>query len=489
MGLIGGDGGKKAHLLVIPMSHHGHLIPSFRLVTELARKGVTITCAIYDDLLAKFSSSGVLSELQSLNVQFIALHNPWGPTPDIPVIDSRNLQESFKPVLEKLLHDKSSGNAGPTCLLTDMFLTWAQELSEKLEIPYYMFIPSGAILARLKQENIRLMAQNVFKIAPDGPLVKYEGAVDMDGIPSLRHHELIVSARLYPAYFLIRCKVMCRAAGVVINTFYDLEDKVIESMTNPSPSIFEENKVGKVYPVGPLFSASPKARSIAVVKELKDSAEESISWLDAQPPASVLYVAFGTMTKLKAEYIYELAWGLEGSNQRFLWVLPQRKFSPEEKISSITDLLPEGFQARVGDRGRIVTGWAPQVQILAHSATGGFLTHAGWNSCLESITNGVPMIAWPQWAEQDLNCRYLVDMLKIADQIQTGPEKVLDRKEVERAVRVLMVEPEGKEMRRRVQELQRKGEEAVAEDGSMSRTIDELARDISASVSHHSNKA
>jgi hydroquinone glucosyltransferase len=155
-------------------------------------------------------------------------------------------------------------------------------------------------------------------------------------------------------------------------------------------------QVGEIYPVGPLFLPSANLRSLA----LEDSADKCLLWLNKQPRSWVLYVAFGTMAQLTAEEIHELALGLEDSEVRFLWVLPQRKDTP-----SVIDLLPQGFLERVGDRGNIVTGWAPQLQILGHSATGGFLTHCGWNSSMESITSGVPMVAWSQWAEQHINCR------------------------------------------------------------------------------------
>ncbi|CAM6091992.1 unnamed protein product [Calypogeia fissa] len=488
MDYIGGDGKKKAHLLFIPIHSQGHLIPGLRLVWELARKGITVTCAVCNGVLASLSSDPFLSELQSLDVQFIGLQDlrRINDTDDMPIVGPMLLQESFKPVFEKLVHDRSCGIAGPTCLLADVTLPWAKDVAEKLGIPLFMFIPSGATYAKLMQEYIVLMAQKIFNIEPDGTLCKYQGAIDINGVPSLHYHEVNLFARKDPAHFLSRSQVMCQGAGIVINTFYELEEEVIQAIVNPSPlSGFKDNKVmGKVYPVGPLVSTSPKLRSNVFVQELKDSGDESISWLDTQPPSSVLYVAFGTIAKLNAADISELALGLEGSDQRFLWVLPQREFSPEEKTSSILDVLPQGFQARVGDRGHIVTGWAPQQQILAHWAIAGFLTHAGWNSCLESITNGVPLICCPQRAEQALNCRYLVDVLKIAEQIHTGPENILDGKEVERAVKVLMVEPEGKDMQRRVEELQRKGAEAVAEDGSSTRMINKLAHDISACVSH-----
>lgn len=149
-----------------------------------------------------------------------------------------------------------------------------------------------------------------------------------------------------------------------------------------------------------------------------------------------------------------------------------------ETPSSIRELLSDGYEERIGDRGCIVTGWVPQVQILAHEATTAFLTHSGWNSTFESIILGVPMISWPQGAEQHGNCKYVVDGFKIAEQLQTGPKDIPKPGEVERVVRLLMVEPEGKALRSRVEEMHRMAASAMAEGGSQSRILGEFLDDL-----------
>jgi hypothetical protein len=68
----------------------------------------------------------------------------------------------------------------------------------------------------------------------------------------------------------------------------------------------------------------------------------------------------------------------------------------------------------------------------------GFLTHCGWNSIMESIAMGVPMIGWPNDSDQMMNCQLCVDLLKIAVAVKKSGEfeEVVGRMEVERVVRV-----------------------------------------------------
>jgi UDP:flavonoid glycosyltransferase YjiC (YdhE family) len=129
MGSIGGVGKNRGHVLVLPIPHPGHLSPMLRFATEIARRGTAITFVIYEDTLAGLASKGIVHDLEALDFRFLGVSNHWGPTDNIPVNDSRKLEESFKPELEKLLHDQRNGVRGPTTIVADMFLTWTQVIS------------------------------------------------------------------------------------------------------------------------------------------------------------------------------------------------------------------------------------------------------------------------------------------------------------------------------------------------------------------------
>ncbi|KAL0428527.1 UNVERIFIED_CONTAM: Zeatin O-glucosyltransferase [Sesamum latifolium] len=152
----------------------------------------------------------------------------------------------------------------------------------------------------------------------------------------------------------------------------------------------------KIWAIGPILPT-----------KLSSSQNKCLEWLDQQDPKSVIYVSFGTTVSLSDEQIKELALGLEQSKVKFLWVLRDADkgdiFDGEVRRAE----LPEGFEERVKEVGMVVRDWAPQPEILAHESTGGFMSHCGWNSCIESITMGVPTAAWPMHSDQPRNTMFV----------------------------------------------------------------------------------
>ncbi|WVZ51104.1 LOW QUALITY PROTEIN: hypothetical protein U9M48_002281 [Paspalum notatum var. saurae] len=210
-----------------------------------------------------------------------------------------------------------------------------------------------------------------------------------------------------------------------------------------------------------------------------------LEWLDRQPAGSVVFVSFGSGGALPAEQMRELALGLELSGQRFLWVV---RSPSDEEAGSLSDnyydaaskkdpfaYLPEGFVERTKDVGLVVPSWAPQTEVLGHDATGGFLTHCGWNSALESLVHGVPMLAWPLFAEQRMNAVVLAEGVGAAIRL---PE-VKDKEAIAVAVRELMVmtgEGKGAVVRAKVVELQKAAAEGLREGGAATMALDEVVQ-------------
>uniref|UniRef100_A0A803MCP0 UDP-glycosyltransferases domain-containing protein n=1 Tax=Chenopodium quinoa TaxID=63459 RepID=A0A803MCP0_CHEQI len=165
-----------------------------------------------------------------------------------------------------------------------------------------------------------------------------------------------------------------------------------------------------------------------------------MAWLDKQPLSSVVFLCFRSMGGFEADQIQEIANGLDRSGYQFLWSLPRS--APKGNLGSsiendnLNEVLPEGFMDRTVHRGKIVK-WVSQVQILAHRAIGGFVTHCGWNSILESVWFGVPMATWPLHSEQQLNAFELVKELGLAVEISKG-NYLVTAEEVENGVKRLM---------------------------------------------------
>ncbi|KAK4720609.1 hypothetical protein R3W88_010842 [Solanum pinnatisectum] len=180
-----------------------------------------------------------------------------------------------------------------------------------------------------------------------------------------------------------------------------------------------------------------------------------LDWLNKQPPRSVLYISFGTATSFSDREIKELAMGLEQSKQKFIWVLRDADRGDIFKGEARRVELPEGFEERLKDVGLVAREWAPQPEILAHSSTGGFMSHCGWNSCIESITMGVPIAAWSMHSDQPRNGFLVTEMLKVGVIVREWEkrEELVSASTIENVVRKLMASEEGNVIRKRAEEL------------------------------------
>lgn len=245
-----------------------------------------------------------------------------------------------------------------------------------------------------------------------------------------------------------------RASAIILNTIDVLEKEVLDALAPLFPPI---------YPIGPLHlleKQSPEPDELKSV-QLNLWKEESgcLEWLDAKEPNSVIYVNFGSVARMTSQQLMEFAWGLANSKQNFLWSI-----RPDLVIGDAA-VLPAEFEVETKERG-LLSNWCPQEKILRHPSVGGFLTHCGWNSILESIGGGVPMICWPAFAEQPTNCWFICNKWGIGIEIDD-----VNREEVERLVRELMVGEKGKEMKKRAMEWKHLAESATNLDGSSYRNF------------------
>ncbi|XP_049409372.1 zeatin O-glucosyltransferase-like [Solanum stenotomum] len=199
-----------------------------------------------------------------------------------------------------------------------------------------------------------------------------------------------------------------------------------------------------------------------------NSSNVCLEWLNKQPPRSVLYIAFGTTTTFSDREIMELAMGLEQSKQKFIWVLREADrgdiFTGEARKLE----LPEGFEERVKGVGLVVREWAPQPEILAHSSTGGFMSHCGWNSCIESIYMGVPIAAWPMHGDQPRNGFLVTEILQIGMIVREWDKhrELVSASTIENIVRKLMASEEGDSIRKRAEELRETVRRSTEKGGS-----------------------
>ncbi|XP_002519442.3 UDP-glycosyltransferase 73C3 [Ricinus communis] len=474
------------HFVLVPLLSPGHLIPMIDMAKLLANHGMIVTVVTTPLNAIKFTSTIERTFQSDLNIQFLELQFPAVEAglpegcENMDKLPSRNLirnfytasgmlQDRFEQVFEKL-------EPRPSCIISGKNLPWTKITAQKFGIPRLFFDGMGCFAFSCTH---KLEVSRVHETVS-----KFEQFV----VPDLPHRIELTRAKL-PEILnpgsedLKDVRDNIRATellehGIVVNTFEELETEYIKE--------YKKVKGDKVWCIGPV-SACNKTDADKAERGQKASIDESqlLKWLDLKEPGSVIYACLGSICGLTTTQLVELGLGLESSNQPFIWVIREG-----EKSQGLEKwVIEEDFENRTKDRGLIIRGWAPQVVILSHPSVGGFLTHCGWNSTLEGISAGLPMVTWPLFADQFCNERLVVDVLKIGVEvgakvtIRWGQEEkigvTVKKENVTRAINRLMDEGEESEERReRAKELSRMAKEAMEEKGSSYLNMKLLIQDI-----------
>ncbi|KAK1429445.1 hypothetical protein QVD17_11654 [Tagetes erecta] len=477
----------KLHFLLIPHIGPGHTIPMIDMAKLFAKQpNVTVTIVTTPLNATRYGATIAGAIKSGLPIQFLQIPFPTAEaglpegcesTDKIPSLDLvPNFLSAIDMLQQKLEQRYETLNPAPSCIISDKYMPWTGNFADKKNIPRIMF--DGMSCFNELCVNC-LYASKVFDDLPDSePFV----------VPGLPGRIEFTRNQLPPEFnpssvdtsaFRQRARdAEVRAYGVVINSFEELEHEYVKE--------YKKLRGGKVWCIGPLSlcesddSVKSQRGNVASIDE-----KQCLKWLDSHKPDSVVYVCFGSLVRINTPQLIELGLGLEASNRPFIWVI--KSVHREKEVEEW--LAESGFEERVKDRGLIIRGWAPQVLILSHPSVGGFLTHCGWNSTLESVCAGVPVITWPQFAEQFINEKLVVQVLRIG--VGVGADCVVHVGEEERfgvkvksesvknAIEKVMDDGiEGNERRKRAKELGIIANNAIKEGGSSYLNLTLLIRDI-----------
>ncbi|CAL9224489.1 unnamed protein product [Arabidopsis halleri] len=443
---------RRRRLVLVPAPAQGHITPMMQLAKALHLKGFSITVA-----QTKFNYLNPSNDLSDF--QFVTILE------NLPVSDLKNLGPgrfliklanecyvSFKDLLGQLLVNEEEEIA---CVIYDEFMYFVEVAVKEFKLRNVILSTTSATAFVCRFVMCKLYAK-------DGlAQLKVGGGREAELVPELypiRYKDLPSSV-----FASVECSVelfknTCykgTASSVIINTVSCLEISSLEWL--------QRELDVPVYPIGPLHMAVSAPRT-----SLLEENESCIEWLNKQKLSSVIYISLGSFTMMETKEVLEMAYGLVSSNQHFLWVIRPGSVSGSE--ISEEELLK---QMVVTDRGYIVK-WAPQKQVLAHSAVRAFWSHCGWNSTLESLGEGVPMICRPFTTDQKGNARYLECVWKVGIQVEGN----LERGAVEKAVKRLMVDEEGEEMKRRALNLKEKLKASVLVQGSSYNSLDDFIKTL-----------
>ncbi|XP_073022108.1 UDP-glucosyltransferase 29-like [Primulina eburnea] len=427
-------------IFLFPWLAHGHISPFAELAKRLIHRNFHVFFCSTPVNLEPFRKSinDPSLEFVDLHVSSTELPEKYHTTKNLPthlmstlktaIIESK---ETFRNILKTIK---------PDILVYDFMHPWASEMASEEGISSIIFYPCGAAST------------------------------------SCRFHYTIQPDMEFP-FESLRFSETEQEKSEIINTGTNSDDSKVEFLRYfgwPSTSFIMINSSNKIEGKYISYLSEQVKKEVVpvgfLIQEPVAKSDDSVflDWLSKKNTKSVVFVSFGSEYFLTKEETEEVALGLEISGVSFIWVV---RFPVGEKVD-LDDALPQGFQNRVGDRGMIVEGWAPQAKILMHSSVGGFLSHCGWNSILEAVTCRVPVIAMPKQLDQPMNSR-LVAELEIGIEVRRDGEE-FSREEIANAIKKVVVEEDGKQMARNVDKLS--SEVRGNRDDEMNTTVSRLVQ-------------
>ncbi|XAR65877.1 7-deoxyloganetic acid glucosyltransferase [Bertholletia excelsa] len=466
------------HVLIFPFPVQGHVNSMLRLAELLCLSGLHVTFLVTDHIHARLANHHKIESRLASDSKFrfetitdsLPEDHPRSGQQLLDLFSS--LRTTTKPLFKKLLISlrRSSHARQPvTCVIADGILCMALDVAEEVGVPIILFRTASAcsfwaffcIPELISSGDIPFTDNDMD--SPVRSVTGMEGFLRRRDLPSFCRSTDLANPVLQGV--MSETRQSPRAQALILNTFEDLEGPVLSQI---------RTKIPKVYTIGPLHAhlnsrlASKSLSTTSISGSFWKEDKTCIGWLDAQPSKSVIYVSFGSMVILRKDQLVEFWHGLVNSGQRFLWVIRRGSIAGEDGESHIPAEVKQGM----GDGGYVVD-WAPQEEVLAHPSVGGFLTHSGWNSTLESIVAGKPMICWPWAADQQVNSRFVEEVWRIG----VDMKDTCDRVTIERFVRDLM-EQNNDEFVQSANRMAEMARRTVREGGTSYYNLDRLIEDL-----------
>ncbi|CAL5089227.1 unnamed protein product [Urochloa decumbens] len=448
-----------ARVVMFPLPFQGNLSPMLQLAGALSARGLAVTVlhtAFNAPDPARHPGLAFVPVPVSLPESVVA-----GNDGNTKVFDLNAAMDASGSVVRDALASllNKPGEPRLACLIVDAALPAVQKAAAEIGLPWLVLHTCSAACFRMYGSYGLLYGK--------GYLPKQESNLylPVKELPPLQVRDLFDPSELPNQETVQKTMNLWNQtkmnSGTIINTFEALEGHELEMIRGELAT----NGIA-VFAIGPLHKLSPTDGTMTSLLEEDCSC---IEWLDTQAPCSVIYVSFGSLTQLSRDEFTEIAWGLANSGKPFLWVARRGLVRGVEKPE-----LPEGFQRALLEGRCKVVEWAPQQKVLAHSAVAGFWTHNGWNSTLESICEGVPMVSRPIFGDQFANGRYVEVVWKIGFLL----EGMLERGNIERVIRRLIEESEGVEARERAKDLKKKAITCLESNGSSKLVLDDLVHHL-----------
>ncbi|GJY97271.1 UDP-glycosyltransferase 85C1-like protein [Tanacetum coccineum] len=491
-------GEKKPHVVIIPNPAQSHIKCMLKLARLLHHKGISITFINTQSNHKRLVKSGGTHWLEDRpGFQFKTVPDGLPSVTDEDVEHTQTVAELWTYIgntfCDSFLDIVSSLELPVTCIICDGFMTYTNMIytAEKLGVPIVLFWTMAACgfmgfyqakvltekgLIPLKGKGFSVSQLPKLKTkAKNHDVLFYNNLtlnfadesyldVEIDWIPGMEGIRLrdLPEFNLGFKYLLETALAADKVSHIIIHTFEELEASLVKHIKSVFPN---------VYTVGPLqlllnqISEKETKKSAFNGYSLWKEEPECIQWLKSKEPNTVLYVNFGSLAEMSLQHLLEFGWGLVNSNHTFLWIIRSNLV-----VEGTQQVLPLELKEAVDKKG-FIASWCSQEEVLNHPSVGGFLTHGGWGSIIESLSAGVPMICCPFSGDQRINCRQMCKDWEVGMEI----ERDVKRDQVEKLAKLLMEGAEGEKMRKKAVQWKKMAETATGPKGSSSLDTEKLA--------------
>ncbi|KAK6914365.1 UDP-glucuronosyl/UDP-glucosyltransferase [Dillenia turbinata] len=442
------------HILLVTYPLQGHINPAIQFAKRLIRAGVTVSFA------TSVSARRSMSMLQKpKGLSFVTFSDGYDDGFKADVHERRHFMSNMKrcgsQTLRELILSKANQGHPITCLIYTLLLPWAADVARDLHVPSaLLWIQPATVL------DIYYYYFNGYEDAIRDTNKGPSSSVKLPGLPPFTARDLpsfLVDSNGY-SFVLPTFQELLEAIAkeenpsVLVNTFDALEPEALKAIDK-----LKLIAVGPIMPSAFIEDGTDPSDTCFGGDLFQKSNDDYMEWLDSQDISSVIYVSFGSISVLSKKQMEEIAKGLLESDRPFLWVIRAKKVGQEDDIESISE------DPKI--KGKIVQ-WCSQVEVLKHSSVGCFLTHCGWNSSLESLVSGVPVVAFPQWTDQGTNAMLIEDVWRTGVRVSVNDEGIVEGDEIKRCLDLVMGGESGIELRQNAKKWKDLATQSVKPGGS-----------------------
>ncbi|GLJ36960.1 hypothetical protein SUGI_0747890 [Cryptomeria japonica] len=465
------------HALAIPYPLESHSYAMADLCIKLASRGITITFVYTEALCHCNTYIADIAQKNGLDIRSAEISDGLTSDFDRSLYNESFLQSVLNSMIEpvqQLILTVNTKDRPISCIIADSFLPWAVLIAKMLTVPLVTLWTQSTVLYSLYYHSEMLIDNGHF---PSKGQETHNCIDYIPGVPTMHQRDLpsFLQAKNMSEFMLhvifLSMQSNREADWILANSVYELETEPVEySLHSATP----------LYTVGPLLPSEYLSNHPPLKFDFT-------KWLDSKAANSVLYISFGGAARVSKAQIDEIAMGLLESKIAFIWTLPPQTMC---SYDSLTEILPHGYLEQIEDNGigHVVPNWSHHLHytVLSHRSIGGFVSNCDWNSVLQSLCMGVPLLGFPLYADQYTNCKLISDVMNIGLKIEHGGINgaLVERMQIARKVKALINGKEGRKARKKIKRLKHVARKAGGQGVSSHKNFDNFVEELTCKVLH-----